>query len=233
MATPGDATVVPGSTYEVQPGDTLWSLSRRFGTTVENLMALNGINSPQAMRSGVPLVVPREEGPSAPKSPQIAASGSLQKTATVTKANNPESSNKSLRPQGSQAHAAKNAARYRFVWPVKGTVNSRFGRRGGGRHDGIDIGARQGAPVVAAADGKVLFAANRGGYGNLILIRHADGIITVYAHNQSNTVRQGQKVRAGQTIGRVGKTGRATGPHLHFEVRRGVKAENPLRHLPP
>ncbi len=100
-------------------------------------------------------------------------------------------------------------------------------------HDGIDIGAKPGSPVVAAADGTVVYADNRlAGYGNLIIVRHRDNLFTAYAHNRRNLVHQGDKVRSGQKIALVGRTGRATGPHLHFEVRRGTTPVDPLLYLP-
>lgn len=123
--------------------------------------------------------------------------------------------------------------RYRFKWPVQGEITSRFGQRHGTPHDGIDIGAPKGTPVVAVDNGRVVFADAQSGYGNLIVIRHLDGLMTVYAHNERNLVRLGENVTQGQLIAKVGQTGRASGPHLHFEVRRGVEPENPLLFLPP
>jgi len=124
--------------------------------------------------------------------------------------------------------------RVRLIWPVDGVVTSRFGRRHGRMHDGIDIAAPRGTPVRAAASGVVVYADRRlAGYGNLIILRHDANLFTVYAHNQRNLVRVGQRVRQGQTIALVGSTGRATGPHLHFEVRIGAKPVDPLAYLPP
>jgi len=100
-------------------------------------------------------------------------------------------------------------------------------------HDGIDIGAKLGSPVIAAADGTVVYSDHRlAGYGNLIIIRHRKNLFTAYAHNQKNLVHRGDKVRAGQKIARIGKTGHSTGPHLHFEVRRGTTPVDPLLYLP-
>jgi len=109
--------------------------------------------------------------------------------------------------------------------PVEGEVTSPFGPRVHpitgqlARHDGLDIAAPEGAPVKAAAAGLVSFAGERGGYGNLVVLTHADGKRTYYGHLSSMSVTAGQKVNEGQTIGAVGNTGRSTGPHLHFEVR--------------
>lgn len=120
----------------------------------------------------------------------------------------------------------------RFAWPVEGAIISGFGIRRGRRHDGVDIKAPRGSPVVVADAGKVVYAGTMRGYGNLILVRHPNNFFTAYAHNQKNLVEKGAKVRRGQKIAVVGRTGRATGPHLHFEVREGDKARNPLFFLP-
>lgn len=119
-----------------------------------------------------------------------------------------------------------------FQWPVKGTVISGFGMRDGNRHDGVDIKAPSGAPIYAAADGEVVYSGNLRGYGNLIIVRHPDRYYTTYAHNQKNLVTVGKKVEAGEKIALVGATGRATGPHLHFEVRLGATSRNPLFFMP-
>ena len=117
-------------------------------------------------------------------------------------------------------------------WPLHGTITSRFGSRSGHSHDGIDIGAPPGTDVLAAADGEVVFADAHGGYGNVVILRHRNGLLTIYAHHERNLVRKGQEVRAGDPIARVGTTGKATGPHLHFEVRQGTRPQNPMRFSP-
>ena len=120
-----------------------------------------------------------------------------------------------------------------FIWPVDGVLTSKFGIRGGRRHDGIDIGAPEGTEIKAAADGTVLYSGDQQtGYGNLIIIKHAQDMITVYAHNQKNLVKESDQVKRGQAIGKVGRTGRATGPHLHFEIRKRTQPRNPLFFLP-
>lgn len=117
----------------------------------------------------------------------------------------------------------------RFRWPVNGPVSSRFGRRGfGGWHSGVDIQAPQGRPIRAAAAGTVLFSGWQSSYGRVVKIAHAGGFTTVYAHNLKNSVQAGDRVQPSTVIGAVGRTGRATADHLHFEVRRQGRAQNPL-----
>lgn len=122
--------------------------------------------------------------------------------------------------------------RSRFNWPVRGNVMSGFGMRDGNHHDGIDIKAASGTPIYAASDGTVVYVGNLRGYGNLVIIRHADRFHTTYAHNQKNMVKVNQRVDTGATIALVGSTGRSSGPHLHFEVRLGATPRNPLFFLP-
>jgi lipoprotein NlpD len=119
-----------------------------------------------------------------------------------------------------------------FIWPVSGTVNSNFGRRGVGAHDGIDIGAPEGTPIRAIQKGEVIYSDQLRGYGNIVIVRHPDGFVSVYAHNEANLVREGQTVSRGDIVGRVGSTGRVTGPHLHFEIRKNNSVQDPLRYLP-
>ena len=121
----------------------------------------------------------------------------------------------------------------RFVWPVKGKIISGFGRRGSGMHnDGINIAAEPNAPVKAADAGTVIYAGNElAGYGNLLLVRHANGFVTAYAHAKKLLVDRGDKVRQGQTVALVGATGDVDRPQLHFEIRKGDRAVDPSRYL--
>lgn len=117
-----------------------------------------------------------------------------------------------------------------FIWPVSGTLTSGFGPRWGGMHEGIDISAPNGTPVRAAAAGRVIIAGWSGGYGNLIVIDHGNGIATAYAH-LSAIYASGGNVSQGQNVGAVGSTGHSTGNHLHFEVRVNGSPVNPLGYL--
>ncbi|MGH7899997.1 MAG: LysM peptidoglycan-binding domain-containing M23 family metallopeptidase [Candidatus Binatia bacterium] len=121
-----------------------------------------------------------------------------------------------------------------FRWPTRvGRLSSRFGPRNGSFHDGIDIAAPEGTPVYAARGGRVIYSDSIPGYGNIVIIDHLNGLLTVYAHNAKNHVEQGEMVKAGDEVSLVGSTGRTTGPNLHFEVRQQNVARNPLFYLPP
>lgn len=118
-----------------------------------------------------------------------------------------------------------------YSWPLCAPVTSEYGPRWGRMHRGIDLGAPTGTPIGAAREGQVTFAGWQGGYGRLVLIRHAGGIVTAYAHMNSFSVSPGTHVSRGQTIGTIGSTGNSTGPHLHLEFRVGGQAQNPRQFL--
>jgi murein DD-endopeptidase MepM/ murein hydrolase activator NlpD len=118
-----------------------------------------------------------------------------------------------------------------FIWPVHGVLTSYFGWRWGRMHEGIDLAVGNGTPVVASAAGTVIVAGWMGGYGNLVVVDHGNGIATAYAHNTSVTVGVGQSVAQGQLVAYSGNTGNSTGPHVHFEVRVNGAAVDPLGYL--
>jgi len=118
-----------------------------------------------------------------------------------------------------------------FIWPVHGVVTSIFGWRWGRMHEGIDIAVASGTPVVSAAGGMVIVAGWMGGYGNLVVVDHGNGIATAYGHNTNVAASVGQTVAQGQLIAYSGNTGHSTGPHVHFEVRVGGGAVDPFGYL--
>ena len=119
-----------------------------------------------------------------------------------------------------------------FVWPVDGQLSSKFGRRRMGWHQGIDIMAELGTPVTASASGLVVGSSFESRYGRVVRIEHLNGFMTIYAHNSENLVEAGDRVTLGQVIAAVGRTGRATASHVHFEIRQAGLAYNPLYMLP-
>lgn len=129
---------------------------------------------------------------------------------------------------------AREIATGKLHWPLaQNKVTSEFGKRGREFHEGIDLKASTGTPVLAAQDGTVIYSGVKiRGYGRMVVVRHFKQISTIYAHNSKLLVRVGQYVRQGQKIAISGKSGHVTGPHLHFEVRDGLAALNPLEFLP-
>jgi murein DD-endopeptidase MepM/ murein hydrolase activator NlpD len=118
-----------------------------------------------------------------------------------------------------------------FIWPLNGTVTSGYGWRWGRLHEGVDIAAPSGTPIWAAAAGTVIYAGWLGGYGNLVVVDHGNGLATAYAHASALLMSVGQSVGQGETVALVGSTGNSSGPHLHFEVRVNGSAVDPLLYL--
>lgn len=124
-----------------------------------------------------------------------------------------------------------------LIWPVRGKISSYYGNRQGRRfHTGIDIAVSKGTPIKAVADGLVI-ASGKGldgfsKYGRIVILDHGNGVRTIYAHNKKNNVRSGACIRTGDVIGKVGNSGNATGPHLHFEIRKYGDPLNPILYLP-
>lgn len=207
--------------YTVKSGDTLSQIASMFQVEVDDLQDWNGITDPRTLRAGQKLRIPFEQA-TLPKSGIGGATKKWDPNTYVTTELGP-------------------AERYvgKLVWPTKdrGYLSSKFGRRWLSFHEGIDIAAATGTPIYAAHDGTVVYSGNGlSGYGNTIVVRGQD-LLTVYAHNHRNRVRKGERVRAGERIGDIGATGKATGPHLHFEVRIRDKngknvAINPLVFYP-
>lgn len=194
-----------GGSYTVRPGDTLHSISRQTGVSVDRLSALNGISNPSLIRVGQRLRL--GEGASlASVDSMSAASG--QSPQTVTR--------------------AADAGKLDLMWPAKGDIIQHFTQE----TKGIDIAGTVGEPVVAAASGKVVYAGNGvRGLGNLVIIDHGNGFITAYAHNERLIAKQNDSVTKGAEIATLGQSD-TTSPRLHFEVRRNGTPVNPLSYLP-
>jgi len=193
------------ATYVVKAGDSIYKIAAKFGISAAALMNANGLSSARELYIGQTLVIP----------------GSYR-------AYPPAYAGKS----NAYPYHGERASR-QFAWPVSdGVVSSGFGIRNGAMHEGIDISAPTGTPVHAADNGVVIFAGKLHGYGNTVIISHGGEYATVYAHDEVNLVKEGDHVARGQTIGRIGSSGRTTGANLHFEVRHFNVARNPLAYLP-
>lgn len=221
----------------VAKGDTLYSLSRKYQIPVNDLAVMNKLNTPFNLSVGQKLKVPKldtvqtrsvaEIKESKTVAKKITPPETVQKQTTVSKAE-PVKTRISSDPK-KQLPKISARSSTKFSWPVKGKVLSQYGAKNKGLfNDGINISAAKGTPVKSAENGVVAYAGNEvKGMGNLIIIQHSDGWMTVYAHMDSLIVKRGAKVNVGQQIGRVGQTGRVDTPQLHFEIRKGTKAYNP------
>ncbi len=226
----GQVLRMPSARYHiVVKGDTLYNISKRYNVDMSSLSRANGLSAPYALRIGQKLVLPGTV-----VNTTTGSSGATSKTTAAKKTSSTKSTAAVRRTNSASYSAPVKKRTAKFAWPVRGTVISKFGPIAKGRNnDGINIKAARGTDVKAADAGTVAYAGNElKGFGNLILIKHNDGWITAYAHNDKLLVRKGQKVTKGQKIATVGTTGGVSVPQLHFEVRAGKKAVNPLAYLP-
>jgi lipoprotein NlpD len=221
----------PGSWYVVEPGETLQQIAARVGVPVEDLIEINGLSRTSEVRAGrLIYVLGRIPGASGGSTAGAPGSGWSTRTVAETRPLPPPPGQVALPPASVRLAPGPGT----FRWPLDAAaVGSPFGHREGRQHEGIDLPAPIGTPVHAAGDGQVIYAGDGiRGYGNLVVVEHAGDLLTVYAHNSELLVREGDRVVAGQRIALVGQSGRASGPHLHFEVRSGQIPQDPMTYLP-
>ena len=258
--------------YIVQSGDTLYSVSRKTGVSVDSLKSANGLSN-GAIRVGQSLIVPGGHNtevaaatPSAAtaKTATPAALPETKQVTTPTKtavASQPAATQPAAEPtKTAQNEPAKPAAEpavakgsdttmnqaenvavvapqatgiSKMRWPAQGRILSSFGQKeGSSTNDGIDIMAPEGSSVKAAENGVVIYAGDGlKEFGNTVLIRHENNIVTVYGHNSKILVQRGQKVRRGDEIAKSGMSGNASTPRVHFEVRKNSSPVNPIKYL--
>jgi murein DD-endopeptidase MepM/ murein hydrolase activator NlpD len=258
LSLPGQAAApaASGSTYTVQSGDTLTRIALKTGVSVDALKQANGISG-SAIRIGQTLKLPaKQQQPaiaSATPEPttKLAAAPKVETPKVTTEAQpkadaqepkpakyTPPSGNKE---SAAEAPSGKELASLtpestgigKLRWPVRGQVVAKFGsEQDGNRNDGIDISVPEGTPIKAAENGVVIYAGNGlKEFGNTVLVRHEDGLVTVYGHASSLEVQRGQKVKRGQEIAQSGMSGSADSPRLHFEVRKNSAPVDPRTFL--
>jgi len=206
---PGQVLVLPVQaelTHQVAPGETLWSLARRYHVSVARLMAWNQITDPTLLTAGKKLIIP---------------GGRASETRAASQVRSLE---------GGRRYTARGEDEA-LAWPLLGEITSFFGPRKGEFHHGLDIAGENGDPVRAGRDGEVVFVGWKGVYGTTVILDHGNGYKTLYGHLRDILVDVGDAVEKGKIIARVGSSGRATGPHLHFELRKNNRAVNPLPYL--
>lgn len=195
--------------HTVAPGETVYHIAHEYGVSTDSLMTANDLTDPRDLRVGQVLGIPGAGVDDAAMPPASASAFGLPDPWSIPRADR------------------------QFAWPVTaGVVSSPFGMRNGAMHEGVDIAAPAGTPIQAADDGEVIYVGRLHGYGNVILLQHSGGYVTVYAHNQRNLVNVGESVTRGQQIAEMGASGRTSGPNLHFEVRLNNQAQNPIAYLP-
>lgn len=238
-----------GLRHEVAPGETLSEVAVRYRVPLSALARLNGIGSPYVVQTGqvlalptgavkpkpAPVLVAKRSVPRVADPPPAAPpSGELQIASLSTSPlpaviSRPASLGQGIRDPAAHSTTPPPLSGNGFLWPVRGRIASTFGSKPNGtRNDGVNIRAPEGTPVRAAENGLVVYAGNEiAGFGRMLLLSHAEGFITAYAHNEKLLVEVGDRVDRGQKIATVGRTGNVTSPQLHFEIRDGRKALDP------
>jgi murein DD-endopeptidase MepM/ murein hydrolase activator NlpD len=221
-----------GIYHQVQRGQTLWGIAQAYDIELKTLARVNNLSNTHTLYIGQKLYIPGATQPRSvasrcPCRPPQDSNTSDNQTSTP-KINSPPKTSafSSLQEPNATEHV-------RFIWPLPGVITRDFTQGDKRRHDGIDIAAPKNTSIQAAADGKVIYSDwGPGGYGRIVILQHDGDMVTIYAHNQRNLVRVGEYVRQGNHIATVGKSGRATSYHLHFEVRRKTVPVSPLPFLP-
>lgn len=229
---PAQKVVARDTIYRVREGDTLYSIARKSGVPLNKIAAANAVSAPYTISPGQQLLLPQAQVDS-----ELYAEAS-----TSARVRKPEATAQKVvkhdpPPKENVADIAKSVSYSKptptsgvFDWPVKGKVIASYGAvELGRRNDGVNIAAPTGTPVRAAADGEVVYRGSElDGFGNLLLVKHTDGYVTAYAHNDAMLVKKGEKVRQGQVIAKVGQTGAVSSPQLHFEIRQNLRSIDPV-----
>jgi len=231
------APQVSDNVHVVEPGESLIGIARKHGVTLTALAHANNIRPYDKVSIGTRLTIPggQKMAMRQAPAPQVAQPRTVPaekiqsapaQTARVAKPEAPHETDvtKTVEPAGGIPS---------FRWPVKGRIIAGFGQRPNGtQNDGINLAVPEGTPVKAADDGVVAYAGNElKGYGNLVLIRHANGYVSAYANASELLVKRGDTVKRGQVIAHAGQTGNVTSPQLHFEIRKGSTPVDPTKYL--
>lgn len=215
------------SFHKVKKGETLYSISRQYKTDVYSISKLNNLKNINSINEGQALKIYGDL--------KIETKNNYRSNDNKANIKKNDSKKKSLKPIKKTTTNFKQTPNknFKFMWPVKGKLISKYGKSSDGFfNDGININSKLNQKVGASNDGVVIYSGNEiPGYGNLILIKHSQNWITAYAHLGKVSVEKGDKVKKGQIIGLVGKTGNVRKPQLHFEIRKGKEAVNPLKYL--
>jgi len=231
--------------HVVNHGDTLHSIAHRYHVSVAELVRANNLEASAKLKLGSRLNVPAKVAAAAPAAaaaapqpvaaapvaaPKMASAAASQQSARLAQANPAAEDGV---PDSTVKAAEATGALPTFRWPVRGKVIAGYGAKTNGKsNDGINLAVPEGTPVKAAEDGVVAYAGNElKGYGNLVLVRHANGYVTAYAHASELLVKRGDSIKRGQVIAKSGQSGEVASPQLHFEIRKGSTPVDPLQFL--
>jgi murein DD-endopeptidase MepM/ murein hydrolase activator NlpD len=235
---PKFALTAPAGTHVVAPGETLNSIARLYGKPVMVLAKANNIAPDTRVRVGEHIVIPEmRETPRMASVPSRAEVPPVQPTGSVPTDSAARIAEPVAPPTAAPSDPVKTAEPVgnlpSFRWPVRGRIIAAFGPKPNGlQNDGINLAVPEGTPIKAAEDGVVAYAGNElKGYGNLVLVRHANGFVTAYAHASDILVKRGETVKRGEVIAHAGQTGNVTSPQLHFEIRKGATPVDPAQYL--
>jgi murein DD-endopeptidase MepM/ murein hydrolase activator NlpD len=241
------AAAAPPSVHVVNHGDTLLSIARRNHISVAELTRANHLEPSARLSLGMKLIVPGAKTAAAPAAAPLAVATAqpiAAPAAPVTKlaaADTPQKARLAQAAPNAEEPAVESPVKAAeatgalptFRWPVRGKVITAYGAKANGKaNDGINLAVPEGTPVKAADDGVVAYSGNElKGYGNLVLIRHANGYVTAYAHASELMVKRGDTIKRGQVIAKSGQSGEVQSPQLHFEIRKGSSPVDPLQFL--
>lgn len=246
--------------HKIRKMDNLWKIARRYGVHQRVIISINGISNPNMLKPGRHINVPTRNGIyyQVMRGDNVSSIAKRYRIAVKSIAVQNNLGGRVIRPgqklflpdarelekrqfvasrKSKPADEVASAPPMTFIWPLRGKITSGFGNRkdpfSGNRsfHCGIDISTNLGTPVHAARDGRVIFSGWKPGYGNVVIVRHEGGYISVYAHNSKNVAVGESAVKAGDMLAYSGMTGAVTGAHLHFELRKYVTPLNPMRFL--
>lgn len=227
-----------GIYHTVKPGQTLYRIAKTYNIEEQRLARLNNIKDPKKLRANQKVYIPgvtrlRKVPVTAvavSKPTRKPVTSKTVKKKTVKKANKPVASTKSKKTRSTKPVKAVKGV---FGWPAKGKVLNKFGKQGQKVYKGIEIGLPKGTTVKAAASGKVIYSGNAiPGYGNLVILEHSDSFFSVYGYNQKCLVKKDDHVGQGDKIALSGAPPSGQSARLHFEIRKGKSAVNPILYLP-
>jgi lipoprotein NlpD len=233
-----------GIYHTVQPGQTLYRIAKTYGIEEDRLARINGIRDPKQLKVSQRLFIPgathalkvpaaTSVSPNPPASPGPAPAVAQNRSTAGTGKPAAKPPDNARPDSAAPAASAATPEKGFFIWPARGKLLNRFGTQGQKVYKGIEIGLPQGTAVVAAASGKVIYSGNAiPGYGNLVILEHSDSFFSVYAYNQENLVKMDDHVGQGDRIALSGLPPSGQSARLHFEIRRGKSAVDPILYLP-